>query len=922
MDELKLKFKLLINKQNRAQGQWRRASTSFEGDGTGESVILPANRDTVANLGVHLKSTDLKELDDQTTDQEILKSIEQIYFVENDFDLAKYELKKLSATLQCDEIQRNLKVLNRQRAVVLNQALQLILKQQPSCQKEFERIVEIQDKLKSSVESCKSGRSQLNIAKQQFTTASLGLLANYRKRQRAVNLLKSLSSIKTLQCTKEQLQDLLREGDFAGAINLLIECQSVASTFRHFKCVAALNSQLQDTLEMAEESLDQALANSCLDFKSEVYTKLQDAYSLLGKSQIAADQLLMHFYSAVQNISFSTVSNYLQPNILGASKKSYPELCKFISKENFVPCLTELCKSLWNIACCYREVSKWHMHKIPKSPSRRTETVEVAMATQHIKQKLEKGRSSIWQDMQSKVASLIIACDPSNYKFDEFLCILDLVDKLARVGEEFCENANSIDLQNAARSQSLSYLRSYHQARLDELCMFLENEGWAHCPVRSNFNALQLQEFRWAVSFPEVSKSRLSSSISSSSSIDGFFSRHPRSSNSTPFDLKSEMSVEEDFFTSNGNNSSDDSDDDTNGRIGHTRERHTVLVANTTLSVLRLIGRYLWMMHLLQPIALDILRRLTQLFDLYLYVIHSFFAKEKPSTREFEYTYQLQSNLLRIKENLIIKPGNNQETLEFADAKVTPPELSPIVNLDSPEDLHGLAECVVAVESLSFLANQVLNLRSQIQGLLPSDQWPALDHFYSQVSVAEDLRKPIYMNIAWHAVDLRQLLTQMSKVNWEVRDVMSLHSPYVDFILRELQIFSMRLSEISKRTPIPKSTKVLLWQFLSHLVCNAFVEGFSNAKKCSNGGRGLMQLDFTQFASKLEKLAELRPIPGKDIVEQYIKAYYLPEPALETWIRSHKEYSGRQLAALVNCACQNNKRVRHVLLGLIEELGY
>jgi hypothetical protein len=48
-----------------------------------------------------------------------------------------------------------------------------------------------------------------------------------------------------------------------------------------------------------------------------------------------------------------------------------------------------------------------------------------------------------------------------------------------------------------------------------------------------------------------------------------------------------------------------------------------------------------------------------------------------------------------------------------------------------------------------------------------------------------------------------------------------------------------------------------------------------------------MQLDFTQFASKLEKIAELRPIPGRDFVEQYIKAYYLPDTALETWIRDH-----------------------------------
>jgi len=48
-----------------------------------------------------------------------------------------------------------------------------------------------------------------------------------------------------------------------------------------------------------------------------------------------------------------------------------------------------------------------------------------------------------------------------------------------------------------------------------------------------------------------------------------------------------------------------------------------------------------------------------------------------------------------------------------------------------------------------------------------------------------------------------------------------------------------------------------------------------------------MQLDFTQFLSKFEKISSLRPVPHKDYVENYVKAYYLPENELEKWIRSH-----------------------------------
>jgi len=49
-----------------------------------------------------------------------------------------------------------------------------------------------------------------------------------------------------------------------------------------------------------------------------------------------------------------------------------------------------------------------------------------------------------------------------------------------------------------------------------------------------------------------------------------------------------------------------------------------------------------------------------------------------------------------------------------------------------------------------------------------------------------------------------------------------------------------------------------------------------------------MQLDFTQLKSKFEKVTSLRPMPHREYVELYIKAYYLPENSFEEWIKEHK----------------------------------
>lgn len=64
-----------------------------------------------------------------------------------------------------------------------------------------------------------------------------------------------------------------------------------------------------------------------------------------------------------------------------------------------------------------------------------------------------------------------------------------------------------------------------------------------------------------------------------------------------------------------------------------------------------------------------------------------------------------------------------------------------------------------------------------------------------------------------------------------------------------------------------------------------------------------MQLDFQQLLRRLERVIEdikyvpilenikitssSRPLPHKEFVENYIKAYYLPEQSIDQWIREN-----------------------------------
>ena len=220
----------------------------------------------------------------------------------------------------------------------------------------------------------------------------------------------------------------------------------------------------------------------------------------------------------------------------------------------------------------------------------------------------------------------------------------------------------------------------------------------------------------------------------------------------------------------------------------------------------------------------------------------------------------------------------------------------------------------------SILATQLNTLRPHLASLLDNTQ--AVDMFYTNtVSAAVDLRTPVYLAAVYHSLNIDPLLVQMSKVSWDLRDVVSQHSPYVDQLLHQLQVFSSRMVKLGLVVPIPTHLQQVLWEEATRVASNMFVDGFSSARKCTNEGRALMQLDYRQFVIKLEKLSGLKPVPYQQFVSTYIKAYYIPEADLGQWVEEHQEYSAPQLRALVAATAYNNNKTKQKLNSLINDLS-
>ena len=121
-------------------------------------------------------------------------------------------------------------------------------------------------------------------------------------------------------------------------------------------------------------------------------------------------------------------------------------------------------------------------------------TIEQNMSqeAEYVDQKLSNGCGKIWQDVQTKIRAFLLSFDFTGFKIDEFMQILSIIHSLKTVGAEFCQS-ESESLQDCIQQASRRYFLRYHCSKLDELRIFLENEGWEICPVRSDFDIRKLQ---------------------------------------------------------------------------------------------------------------------------------------------------------------------------------------------------------------------------------------------------------------------------------------------------------------------------------------------------------------------------------------------------------------------------------------------
>ncbi|CAJ0600446.1 unnamed protein product [Cylicocyclus nassatus] len=846
------------------------------------------------------------------SDDDIIDSIDAAYFIEDDFDAIDYELKKLAGIdLVLEDVVRERLRLKSQLQVVSRRISTLIMEKSPSYGSQLDDMDSIRDSLKDLVVLVRTIRRALAGAHYKSRNA-LSILANEKKKRMLKSLMYTLRIIKTLYETEFHLKDSIEDGNFPLAIRICLEAKEAANTYRHFCCVSDLMTKLVGTTNLIENALDNALASHTVVFDQDRYASVYSAYIMLNKAELASKKLIGHFVTTLRKSARKIVEEKCggcHDSRKNLSDFTFEHLCERISREQVVPTVRELGYVMCKILCIYHYILRFHTEDDEqRRMSNNGEDSMLGVVANHMASSMH----SVFRVALMQMNSLLCCQDFSALKFDQLLDIVDMTNRFRCFGRTYFSHASN-ELNASLEKQAGSYFTRYHAERMEELRMFLENECFTICPVSPQFTIFDLQDFSF---LEELRKQKADSTASTSDTAEQNGFKPIPAQFVNPF---ASTELESKRQSQRNSRSTDDRDDP--HEEGNCSEEEEIEAApnlcNTALTLLRFFGRYMRMTSLLSSIAEHSVPALTQLFEYFFYSICLFFGSDGSDNMEtsLRIKYVLEDIELRLLGN------GNDHAVDLG--RLTTPTPCSGLNLSHVDELFGAVERVVGVESLEFVARQLDLVRPVMESLTcPTDESTLrqLDEFYAKiVSVVPETRLMVFDCVASRALKLPVLIAAVSNTKWDINELQTQHSNYVDFLVKDFEAFALRLDHIAGCFNLSESIRIFLWDRTIYYTFKALVQGYCEGGKCSTEGRALMQLDFQHLLLKLEPLCNLHPVPHTAFVDGYIKAFYLPENGLEEWITKHSEYTAKQMISLLGVATHVSKKARTRIINALND---
>ncbi|KAK3153224.1 hypothetical protein QOZ80_2BG0169460 [Eleusine coracana subsp. coracana] len=578
----------------------------------------------------------------------------------------------------------------------------------------------------------------------------------------------------------------------------------------------------------------------------------------------------------------------------------------------------------------------------------------------------ERGRRNLWQLATSRLSVLLSSsavCSTSTY---QFLKNYEDITIFILAGEAFC-GFEASEFRQKLKTVCLNYVMSFHRQNIYALKMVLEKESWTIMSAEASqiISLAGLTGDGAALISPNGSTSNLpiyhyhgkSTMTDSGKPKNGFASWHKIEN---PFSSKLENGSAESpksnlLFDSSagnrhgsGNNSSFDEENEdlladfidedsqlpsripkpkiVKGNSSNWKDGDISSQTGSSLSLLRMMDKYARLIQKLEIVNVELFKGISQLFGIFYHHIYETFGhhyksqsgKPLPNCQ----SSRLKAALSKITQDSDqwIKPQNlsySPSSSLSMNSTFTQLDVMPTAPPSSMLTSYGLKERCAAAETVLLVARVLNRSRAHLHSVLSKNNSSVVEDFFrTLVDSVPDLAEYIHRTSAWMLLHIDGYPDKIANAKWEVKELGIEHNGYVDLLLGEFKHYKTRLDHGG----ISKELQHLLLQYGIESIAEVLVEGLSRVKRCTDEGRALMSLDLQVLINGLQHIVSANVKPKLQIVDTFIKAYYLPETEYVHWARSHPEYSKSQVVGLVNLVATMKGWKRKTRLETVEKI--
>ncbi|XP_057956022.1 uncharacterized protein LOC131149520 isoform X5 [Malania oleifera] len=742
---------------------------------------------------------------------------------------------------------------------------------------------ELEKDLKVANVICMNGRRYLTSSMHEVSR-DLIVTSNSRKKKAFLEMLPILTELRHALDMQVALESHVEEGNYFKAFQVLSEYLQLLDSFSDLSAIQEMSRGVEVWLGKTLQKLDSLLLGVCQDFKEDSYITVVDAYALIGDVSGLGEKIQSFFMQEVLSETHSVLKNIvLEDHEAGMqnNRLTYSDLCLRIPESKFRQCLLRTLGVLFRLMSSYCAIMVFQ----PENKISFCEASSIKKVSSHISSCSGEvqpvnavERNSDNSQLDNSLPSETVAEMSSSSHTEESASAITSADDTGIVGST-C--ADSPDQQNETRNNGTEASSSgspWYQLRKDAAVFVSQTLQ------RGRKNLWQLTTSRVSV--------LLSSAAVCSTSIHQFLRNYE---DLNIFILAGEAFCGVEAFDF--------------------RQKLKVVCENYFVAFHR------------QNIC-----GICQLFEVFFHFVFETFGHHNthPAGKGLpcSLNYRLKTALSRIaqdcdqwiKPQLVVSSSSSSPTAlnsSFAHMDLMPTSPSSTAYSHLPGTSFSLKERCAGADTIFLVARILHRSKAHLQSMLLQNSVAIVEDFYRNlVDAVPDLIEQIHKTTGRLLLHINGYVDRIANAKWELRELGLEHNGYVDLLLGEFKHYKTRLVHGGIR----KEVQDLLLEHGLDIVAETLIEGLSRVKKCTDEGRALMSLDLQVLINGLQHFISVNVKPKLQVVETFIKAYYLPETEYVHWARAHPEYSKNQITGLINLVATMKGWKRKTRLEVLEKI--